>query len=480
MTSATAEPITVCTYGFNVPCRRFLIRANVTRDRRLPVVDEFVLRVLKLCERVPVRRLSGFFGFSEVETEAVLADLTSSGLVVLDGEMASLHPSAHDHFRGSEEAIPRVVDVDSWVERLWFDLVSRNMIAPDRARPARNLIDIRPSDMARDLPIAYARKAFEENFAEYLRKIRRLANPDRFALYSVSDVVPERFGSVVLRGQQELVFDPHPRLKANLIEVETEDLAKFRPLANALNDAYLRLTGVSPSAAALAEFSRLAADTSVTEAYGGTDRFDLAKWLSINAEKQNSERQTLVGAPYLNRNVEFLTKLIDRSPKSGVTVESAAKEIEILWCRPFGSAWGASPDLQEALVAIKLALRRKNGKIAVRTKLIIPQISRRDAPRRFDRLFDEGHVAPAGYLSPSIEIVHISDTATILLVGVSFSETVSAFVGFAITDLFSVERVRRMLRPSDVEVRLEEVWKAERRDEEPPSIELEPDNDPDS
>jgi hypothetical protein len=51
MADEARQPVTVCTYGFNVPCRRFLIRANVTRDRRLPVVDEFVLRTLKLCER---------------------------------------------------------------------------------------------------------------------------------------------------------------------------------------------------------------------------------------------------------------------------------------------------------------------------------------------------------------------------------------------------------------------------------------------
>jgi hypothetical protein len=53
------KPLTVSTYGFNVPCRRFLITANITRDKRFPVVDEFVLRVLKLCERVPVKRLGG-------------------------------------------------------------------------------------------------------------------------------------------------------------------------------------------------------------------------------------------------------------------------------------------------------------------------------------------------------------------------------------------------------------------------------------
>ena len=67
MTGDTPGPTTVCSFGFNIPCRRFLIRANVTRDRRLPVVDEFVLRALKLCENVPVRRLAAYFGFTGAE-----------------------------------------------------------------------------------------------------------------------------------------------------------------------------------------------------------------------------------------------------------------------------------------------------------------------------------------------------------------------------------------------------------------------------
>jgi hypothetical protein len=478
MASEAREPVAVCTYGFNVPCRRFLIRANVSRDRRMPVVDEFILRALKLCERVPVRRLAAFFGFNEPETEAVLADMTAADLVVLDGDVAALHPSAYDLFRGEANDAPQVVEVDGWVDRLWFDLVSRNMIASDRARPARHLIDIRPDDMARDLPIAYARKAFEENFAEYLRKVRRLSNPDRFALYSVSEVIPERFGSVVLRGNEDLVFDPNPSLKPNLLEIETDELAKYRPLANALNDAYRRLTRASPSAAGLAEFSRLVSDTSVTEAYGGTARFDLAQWLSINSANTNAERQALIGASYINRNIDFFTKLIDRSPKQEAALQIGRKEIEILWFRPGGSAWGCSPELQEAIVALKVALRRKYGKIGVRTKLISP---RRDSPRRFDRVFDEGYIAPAGYLSPSIEVVYIPGAGTMVLVSVALSETVSAFVGYVATDAASIARIEQMLRPGNVDVRLEEFWNTQRRDEEEPArIELDAAEDSDT
>src|SRR5262249_51379333 len=149
-----------------VPCRRFLLTANVTRDRRLPIVDEFVLRTLKLCEPVAVKRLAAFFGFSAAESEIVVGDLVGRGLVVVEGDDVSLHPSAHDHFRGSVDGAPHIVEVDSWVDRLWFDLVSRNMMVPERTRPLSNLININSNQMARELPAAFARKAFEENFAE--------------------------------------------------------------------------------------------------------------------------------------------------------------------------------------------------------------------------------------------------------------------------------------------------------------------------
>lgn len=57
----------------------------ITRERRLPVVDEFILRALKISGATPVRRLAGFFGFTLKETYAVIADLATRGFVVVDG-----------------------------------------------------------------------------------------------------------------------------------------------------------------------------------------------------------------------------------------------------------------------------------------------------------------------------------------------------------------------------------------------------------
>jgi hypothetical protein len=464
MTAVQFAPTVVRSFGFNIPCRRFLIRANVTRDRRLPVVDEFVLRAVKLCGDVPVNRLARYFGFSPAETERVMSDLVGRGLVNAEGNNVSLHPSAHEYFRGSEDGAPRIVEVDAWIERLWFDLVSKNMVAPDRTRVMRNnLIDIRPADMARDLPAAYAKRAFEDNFAEYLRKIRRIKNPDRFSLYSVSESIAERFGSIVFRMNEELTFDPDPHLRPNILAFDSEQLLRFGKLTTAVLDSYRGLTWIGPSAAALAEFSGLSGERSITEAHSTATRFDLDKWLLLNPNNSTPNRQTIFGSSYIKRNIDFIVHLIDNMP-APPPQPHIRKDIEILWYRPGGSGWGRSPELQESLQSLKLALRRKLGKVQFRTRLITPYVARRDHPERFRSIFDEGWLAPAGLISPGIEVVYIPGIATVMLVTVSLSSSVDLPVGFASTAAEPLQRVARKL--VEVDAKFEELWKGERHDED--------------
>jgi hypothetical protein len=174
-------------------------------------------------------------------------------------------------------------------------------------------------------------------------------------------------------------------------------------------------------------------------------------------------RRNLVGASYIHRNVNSLVDLIDDLSKSPPSVD-LAKEHEIVWYRPGGSGWGCSPELQEAIQSIKFALRRKFGKGPIRTKLICPSVSRRDHPERFKNLFDEGFFAPAGFLSPAVEIVHIPEVATLMLVNVALSASVEIPVGFASTAAQPLERAARKL--ARVDVKFDEIWKGERREED--------------
>ena len=98
---------TVATYGFNVPCRRFVLTSNIARDRRLSLVDEFVLRILKATEKLPAARLGAFLGFTPGETFTVVADLQNRGLLSLTGQDVDLAPAAHELFRGAAHGAPR-------------------------------------------------------------------------------------------------------------------------------------------------------------------------------------------------------------------------------------------------------------------------------------------------------------------------------------------------------------------------------------
>jgi len=42
--------------------------------------------------------------------------------VELDGDFVSLHPSALEMFRREEGDIPRIMEIETSVEHVWFDL----------------------------------------------------------------------------------------------------------------------------------------------------------------------------------------------------------------------------------------------------------------------------------------------------------------------------------------------------------------------
>lgn len=380
------------------------------------------------------------------------------GLITVEDEAIALHASASEHFRGaSEDGVPRIMEIDTWFERIWFDLVSRNMMTPERTRPSRNLIEIRPDDGARELPTAFARRAFEDNFAEYLRKVRRINNPDRFGLYSIPDVEAGRFGFVVLKGREELVLGPQPSIQPHLLDVDVESSSRYRSLINAMTDAYRRLSTAEPSAAALADYGRLTGDRTVQAAHVDGRLFDLARWQADEETRDSPDRRPLVGASYLDRNVDVLVELLERRAFPALKGQTA-REVDLAWFRPAGSAWGCSPDLPEALSNLRAAFRRGLSKDwTLRTTLVLPQSARRDHPRRFDRIFDRGLIAPTGQLSPALEVVLMRGVGALTLVRVSMGGTVEFPVGSVTTDAKALERLETHLKLG-VLANGEELW----------------------
>jgi hypothetical protein len=180
--SDKSDRILVDAVGFRIPCRRFSFVLNVSRDRRLPVVDEFVLRLLRMFERIPVQRLRTFFGFSVREMEIVLSDLVARGHVLLEGEFASLQPAADELFSSSADGMPRMVSVETWNETVSFDMVASTILPSERSYGSRHLIEVTPSALSKEVPRRFAEEAFTSNFRDFVRNNKGTGDADSIHL----------------------------------------------------------------------------------------------------------------------------------------------------------------------------------------------------------------------------------------------------------------------------------------------------------
>jgi hypothetical protein len=198
MNDSHTKPVLLDTPSFRLPCRSFYVRANVTRDRALPVVDEFVLRLLRICGELTLQRLADFFGFTRGEAEQVANHLASTDMLVVEGDSLRLSGAAAELFKASADEEPRLISVEAWTENVWIDLVSRSLVPRPRQRPHRNLVEVNPVKAAVELPADFARVAFEDNFRDYVTRIRRLREPDRVSIHSIASVEPDRHGAIAV------------------------------------------------------------------------------------------------------------------------------------------------------------------------------------------------------------------------------------------------------------------------------------------
>jgi hypothetical protein len=341
------------------------------------------------------------------------------------------------------------MEIESSVEHVWFDLVSRNIMPAERSRTGRHLIEIKPDGLAREMPSAFARSAFEQNFSEYMRNVRHVPDPDGISLYSVSAVEPGRFGYVVVKGREELGIDPTPKVVPRILEVEPGNVGRFRPLSEALWDAYRKLTFPEPSAASLVEFSRLTGDASVSQGHDGNGYFDVSGWYESARNLGDESRQPIVGATYIERNIEFFVKMLEARGASAKV--GTRRQMRLFWYRSGGTSWGVTPDLESSISSIRGAVRRISRLWQLRTTLIVPQVSRSENNRRFERLFDEAYLAPAGRISPSVEILLAKDAGAIVTVYVRLSEAVIVPVGFVFFAPKAVAALEASLRVDDVQ-----------------------------
>lgn len=392
---------------FQVPCRRFTIKANVTRERQMPVVDEFVLRLVQVVQKINVERLAGYFGFSGSEIETVLLELTDRGLLESDDREISLSPKGQDLFKGlTEGELPRLAAVEPWTEGVWFDLVSRNIMSPARFRSLPNLLSIPEQPNARQVPESFARTAFEQNFHDYARRVRRHPDADQLAIYSISEVEAGIYGYQPMPA--ECWLDRGTTLETNLhLPFADNDPARFALLSMAAVDVWAMLSGPEQSASGLADYERMTGDDRPGRL---CQSGDMSTWSQVLASSDRDDDPLLFGATYLDYNVGKFCSVIEAALGAAQTPSAPPS---IIWLRPGGTAWGRTFKVGETLQRISETLSSGGVKDA-QTITIVPRAVPSGQRRHLKRVFDEGRLAPTGFYPADLEIILIPGVAAMV------------------------------------------------------------------
>lgn len=447
--TAEANRIEIDAVDFQISCRRFTIRASVTNDRQLPVVDEFVLRLLAVLERMQVTRLRAWFGFSESEIETVLLDMGRKKYIEFDCDEVMLTPAGRELFRSvGDGGAPHIVEVNPLVETVWFDLVSRNMVPRSRTPNTDYLVRLAEQPNAREFPEAFARQAFEENFRDYAKRIRRFPEPDKVNLYSISDVEGGSYGYQLLPAR--LVLDTDRMTVRTTFSELGDDAAAFQKLTVAANDAWQSAYSPEATPVTAAEFERMTGRADLASLiHSPTEAEGWIQAITILGREEGGFTAT-IGASYMASN---LARLVDRI----ATSDQNSDELEITWLRPSGSTWGRTLRVAEALHQVRAAARNA-GRSELRTVQAMPRSTHRTVRPQHRRLFERGYLLPQGHLPANLEVLLVPGIGALVNVHLRLGHH-SVPVGGLVTDPKRLARMSERLDPSVV-AGWDEAWRA--------------------
>mgnify|MGYP003583629458 CR=1 FL=1 len=343
---------------FGLPIESYRVEAYITRDERLPVVTEYVLRLLRVCGAVTLAGLRNFFGFSDAEALAVVESLTRQGLVETSGESLQLSSYANERFdQSSSDDYPRFTKVEPRRDSVTFDLLS---FSPLNTRSigllTENSYRLDVSDEAIGNSVERAKSAYYRRFheiASFNEDLRR----DAMSVYSVEDISSKRRGylavpvTFALSGQEQVErkgprwFEEGaaPELSAAFHETVSSAIPNSLTIGNAHLERFIDEFGASWLAT-----------------YLTGKRFDIHKFANdVNAGELATPKgvRPIFGNLYLEQNLDQLINRI-KARRSDQRLRFLCTSVA--WLAPDHYLWGRGEAFQQATTAIQDSLRGKS------------------------------------------------------------------------------------------------------------------------
>lgn len=330
---------------FGLPVESYRVEAFITKDERLPVVTEFVLRLLRICGPLSVPALRDYFGFTQAESLAVVDSLSRQGLVVLRGESLQLSSYAIERFEETAEDYPRFSKVEARRDSVTFDLLSFSPL-PSRSVSLLNELCVRLNVPEETLgkSIEQAKLAYFRRFAEIARLSDDLRY-DALSVYSVEDIQSKRRGYLPI--PTDFLLDEEGQVQRRVDPVFDERAAP--ELVFAFHERVSReLPAAAPADMEAFESFVEAFEVHALWQYVTAKRFDLFRYaqdVESGTVPLPKGARAVFGNLYLEHNLELLTTRL-RARRSDERLHRVCTSA--LWLAPDDALWGRSDSLLQA------------------------------------------------------------------------------------------------------------------------------------
>lgn len=345
---------------FGLPVETFRVDAYIALEERLPVVTEFVLRLLRICGPVNLTTFRNYFGFTNSEALAVVDSLTRQGLLEVFEEEVQLSRYAIERFEESGGEHPRFSKVELRSDTVTFDLISFTPLRSQGGEiPSDNLLKLEAPEDAIGESTERARMAYRQRYPE-VASLRSDLRDRSYGVYSVEDVESKRRNYIPIPVSFSLDHDGQVQRHID----EAFERAAPVDLVQFVNE---QVTAAIPKTISLAnsgleEFID-AFDLPLLRQYIQGKRFDLFRYLTDVHLTKSARHQVGVDAVfgnlYLQENRErIVTRLKDRrhgKRRHGPLLTSLA------WLTPDYSLWGRGDAFAQTVALLLNELRSEKS-----------------------------------------------------------------------------------------------------------------------
>ena len=340
---------------FGLPIETFRVEAYIALEERLPVVTEFVLRLLKICNSVPLGAFRDYFGFTNGEALAVVESLSRQGLVDVLEDEVQLSSFTLERFAETGGEYPRFSKVELKKDTVTFDLVTFTPLRSAWREPQwDNYVKLDAPEENIGQSVERARSAYRNKYAE-IASMREDLRERSFGVYSVEDVESKRrdFAPVPVTFTLDNDGQVERRIDETFERIAPPELVQF---VNEQVTAEIPRT-LSIGVPGLEEFIETF-DLKVMAQYLTGKTFDLRRYLSevhvSQSVKYPKGITAIFGNLYLKANRERIVKrILDRREgvrKAGKLLTSVA------WLVPDSPLWGRGSAFSETVSAVTNSL----------------------------------------------------------------------------------------------------------------------------